>query len=61
MRKKGYGFNKYEHMVIKVILTIARQITDMEERKDFVSRVRLYDNEGNEIPLFLKQLDRNKL
>lgn len=59
MRKKGYGFNKYEYMVIKVILTIARQITDIEERKNFVSQVRLYDEEGNEIPLFLKQLERN--
>ena len=48
-----------ECMVIKVILTIARQITDNEERKDFISRVRLYDKEGNEIPLFLKQLDKN--
>ena len=54
MRKKGYGFNKYECMVIKVILTIARQITDNEKRKDFISRVRLYDKEGKEIPLFLK-------
>ena len=59
MRKKGYGFNKYECMVIKVILTIARQITDNEKRKDFISRVRLYDKEGNEMPLFLKQLERN--
>ena len=59
MRKKKNGFNKYECMVIKVILTIARQITDNEERKDFISRVRLYDKEGNEIPLFLKQLDKN--
>lgn len=59
MRKKGYGFNKYECMVIKVILTIARQITDNEKRKDFISRVRLYDKEGKEIPLFLKQLERN--
>lgn len=57
MRKKGYGFNKYECMVIKVILTIARQITDNEKRKDFISRVRLYDKEGKEIPLFLKQLE----
>ena len=59
MRKKGYGFNKYEYMVIKVILTIARQITDIEERKNFISHVRLYDKEGNETPLFLKQLERN--
>ncbi len=59
MRKNKNGFNKYERMVIKVILTIARQITDNEERKDFISRVRLYDKEGNEIPLFLKQLDKN--
>lgn len=59
MRKNKNGFNKYECMVIKVILTIARQITDIEERKNFVSRVRLYDIEGNEIPLFLKQLERN--
>ncbi len=60
MRKNKNGFNKYEYMVIKEILTIARQITDIEERKNFVSRVRLYDKEGNEIPLFLKQLERNK-
>ena len=60
MRKNKNGFNKYECMVIKVILTIARQITDNEERKDFISRVRLYDKEGNESSLFLKQLDRNK-
>ena len=59
MRKNKNGFNKYECMVIKVILTIARQITDNEERKDFIRRVRLYDKEGNEIPLFLKQLDKN--
>ena len=59
MRKNKNGFGKYECMVIKVILTIARQITDNEERKDFISRVRLYDKEGNEIPLFLKQLDKN--
>ncbi len=59
MRKNKYGFNKYEYMVIKVILAIARQITDIEERKNFVSRVRLYDKEGNEMPLFLKQLERN--
>jgi hypothetical protein len=59
MRKNKNGFNKYECMVIKVILTIARQISDNEERKDFISRVRLYDKEGNEIPLFLKQLDKN--
>ena len=59
MRKNKNGFNKYECMVIKVILTIARQITDNEERKDFISRVRLYDKDGNEIPLFLKQLDKN--
>ena len=59
MRKNKNGFNKYECMVIKVILTIARQISDNEERKDFISRVRLYDKEGNEIPLFLKQLDIN--
>lgn len=59
MRKNKNGFNKYECMVIKVILTIARQITDNEERKDFISRVRLYDKEGKEIPLFLKQLERN--
>ena len=59
MRKNKNGFNKYECMVIKVILTIARQITDNEERKDFISRVRHYDKEGNEIPLFLKQLERN--
>lgn len=59
MRKNKYGFNKYENMVIKVILAIARQITDIEERKNFVSQVRLYDEEGNEIPLFLKQLERN--
>ncbi len=59
MRKNKNGFGKYEYMVIKVILTIARQITDNEERKDFISRVRLYDKEGNEIPLFLKQLERN--
>ena len=59
MRKNKNGFNKYECMVIKVILTIARQISDNEERKDFISRVRLYDKEGNEIPLFLKQLERN--
>ena len=59
MRKNKNGFNKYECMVIKVILTIARQITDNEERKDFISRVRLYNKEGNEIPLFLKQLDKN--
>ena len=59
MRKKGYGFNKYEYMVIKVILTIARQITDIEERKNFISQIRLYDKEGNEMPLFLKQLERN--
>ena len=57
MRKNKNGFNKYECMVIKVILTIARQITDNEERKDFIIRVRLYDKEGNEIPLFLKQLE----
>ena len=59
MRKNKYGYNKYECMVIKVILTIARQITDNEERKDFISRVRLYDKEGNEMPLFLKQLEKN--
>lgn len=59
MRKNKNGFNKYECMVIKVILTIARQITDNEERKDFISRVRLYDKEGNEMPLFLKQLEKN--
>ena len=59
MRKNKNGFNKYECMVIKVILTIARQITDNEERKDFISRVRLYDKEGKAIPLFLKQLDKN--
>lgn len=59
MRKNNYGFNKHEYMVIKVILTIARQIIDNEERKDFISRVRLYDKEGNEMPLFLKQLERN--
>lgn len=59
MRKKGYGFNKYEYMVIKVILTIARQITDIEERKNFISQVRLYDKGGNEMPLFIKQLERN--
>ena len=59
MRKNKNGFGKYEYMVIKVILTIARQITDIEERKNFTSQVRLYDKEGNEIPLFLKQLDKN--
>ena len=59
MRKNKNGFGKYECMVIKVILTIARQITDNEERKDFISRVRLYDKEGNEMPLFLKQLEKN--
>ena len=59
MRKNKNGFNKYECMVIKVILTITRQITDNEERKNFISQVRLYDKEGNEIPLFLKQLDKN--
>ena len=59
MRKNKNGFNKYECMVIKVILTIARQITDNEERKNFISQVRLYDKEGNEMPLFLKQLERN--
>ena len=59
MRKNKNGFNKYECMVIKVILTIARQISDNEERKDFIRRVRLYDKEGKEIPLFLKQLERN--
>ena len=59
MRKNKKGFNKYECMVIKVILTIARQITDNEERKNFISQVRLYDKEGNEMPLFLKQLERN--
>ena len=57
MRKNKNGFNKYECMVIKVILTIARQISDNEERKNFISQVRLYDKEGNEIPLFLKQLE----
>lgn len=59
MRKNKNGFNKYECMVIKVILTIARQISDNEERKNFISQVRLYDKEGNEMPLFLKQLERN--
>ena len=59
MRKNKNGFNKYECMVIKVILTVARQITDNEERKNFISQVRLYDKEGNEMPLFLKQLERN--
>ena len=59
MRKNKNGFNKYECMVIKVILTIARQITDNEERKNFISQVRLYDKEGNEMPLFLKQLEKN--
>ena len=59
MRKNKNGFGKYEYMVIKVILTIARQITDNEERKNFISQVRLYDKEGNEMPLFLKQLEKN--
>ena len=59
MRKNKNGFNKYECMVIKVILTITRQITDNEERKNFISQVRLYDKEGNEMPLFLKQLEKN--
>ena len=59
MRKNKNGFNKYECMVIKVILTIARQISDNEERKNFISQVRLYDKEGNEMSLFLKQLERN--
>ncbi|MBR4296355.1 MAG: hypothetical protein IKT56_05940 [Clostridia bacterium] len=59
MRKNKNGFNKYECMVIKVILTITRQISDNEERKNFISQVRLYDKEGNEMPLFLKQLERN--
>ena len=59
MRKNKNGFGKYEYMVIKVILTIARQITDNEERKNFISQIRLYDKEGNEMPLFLKQLERN--
>ena len=59
MRKNKNGFNKCECMVIKVILTIARQISDNEERKNFISQVRLYDKEGNEMPLFLKQLERN--
>ncbi len=59
MSKKKYGFNKYEYWVIRVILMIARQIPDIEERKNFISRVRLYDKEGNEISLFLKQLERN--
>ena len=59
MRKNKNGFNKYECMVIKVILTITRQISDNEERKNFISQIRLYDKEGNEMPLFLKQLERN--
>lgn len=52
VKPKSKGF----YLAVKVVLVIAAQITDAEERKAFLSSVRIFDGNSKEIELFLKRL-----
>ena len=52
VKQKSKGF----YLAVKVILVIAAQITDAEERKAFLSSVRIFDGNSKEIELSLKRL-----
>lgn len=49
-KSKGY------HLAVKTILTVAAQIADPDERRAFLSSVRICDGNDREIELFLKRL-----
>lgn len=51
-KRRSKGF----YLAVRTILTVAAQITDAEERKAFLSSVRVFDEKGKEIELFLKKL-----
>ncbi len=57
-RKKTKG-QKNLYWAVKLVMSVASQIADTQERRDFLSSVQVFDEKGKEISIFLKRLGEN--